>query len=51
MQVFPNYQGKILQTFAELGDDVTRGKPLYTVDSPDLIQAESTLIAAAGVGD
>jgi len=51
VQVFPNYQGKILQTFAQLGDEVTRGKPLYTIDSPDLIQAESTLIAAAGVAD
>jgi cobalt-zinc-cadmium efflux system membrane fusion protein len=51
VQVFPNYQGKILQTFAELGDEVTRGKPLYTLDSPDLIQAESTLIAAAGVAE
>jgi cobalt-zinc-cadmium efflux system membrane fusion protein len=51
VQVFPNYQGKILQTFAELGDEVSRGKALYTIDSPDLIQAESTLIAAAGVAD
>jgi membrane fusion protein, heavy metal efflux system len=49
VQVFPNYQGKILQAFAQLGDEVTRGKPLYTIDSPDLIQAESALIAAAGV--
>jgi cobalt-zinc-cadmium efflux system membrane fusion protein len=51
VQVFPNYQGKIIQAFAQLGDEVTRGKPLYTIDSPDLIQAESTLIAAAGVAD
>jgi len=33
-----------LQAFADLGDDVVRGKPLYTIDSPDLQQAESTLI-------
>src|ERR1035438_2718534 len=26
----------------------TAGQPLYTIDSPDLIQAESTLIGAAG---
>jgi len=47
VQVFPNYQGKILKTFVQLGDDVQKGQPLYTIDSPDLVQAESTLIGAA----
>jgi cobalt-zinc-cadmium efflux system membrane fusion protein len=47
VQVFPPYQGKLLQTFAELGDEVQKGQPLYTIESPDLIQAESTLIGAA----
>jgi cobalt-zinc-cadmium efflux system membrane fusion protein len=47
VQVFPPYQGKILKTFFELGDEVRKGQPLYSIDSPDLIQAESTLIAAA----
>ena len=47
VQVFPPYQGRILKTFVELGDFVEQGKPLYTIDSPDLIQAESTLIGAA----
>jgi len=47
VQVFPPYQGKIIKTFAELGDDVQKGQPLYTIDSPDLVQAESTLIGAA----
>jgi cobalt-zinc-cadmium efflux system membrane fusion protein len=51
VQVFPSYQGKILKTFVELGDDVQKGQPLYTIDSPDLIQAESTLIAAAAAYD
>ena len=51
VQVFSPYPGRILQTFAEVGDDVRRGKTLYTIDSPDLLQAESTLIAAAGVAD
>lgn|ERR1700722_4174060 len=45
--VFPSYQGKLLKTFVELGDDVQKGQPLYTIDSPDLIQTESTLIGAA----
>lgn len=47
VQVFPPYQGKILKTFAELGDEVKAGDPLYTIDSPDLVQAESTLISTA----
>jgi cobalt-zinc-cadmium efflux system membrane fusion protein len=47
VQVFPPYQGKILTALASLGDDVQKGQPLYTIDSPDLIQAESTLIGAA----
>lgn len=49
VQVFPNYQGKILQHRRELGDDVHQGDVLYTLESPDLIQAESTLLATAGV--
>jgi cobalt-zinc-cadmium efflux system membrane fusion protein len=48
-QVFPPYQGRIMQLFAKLGDNVAKGHPLFTIESPDLIQAESSLIAAAGV--
>ena len=51
VQVFTPYQGKIISTFAQVGDEAPKGKPLFTIDSPDLIQAESTLIAAAGVFD
>ncbi|MGB7727925.1 MAG: efflux RND transporter periplasmic adaptor subunit [Candidatus Acidiferrum sp.] len=47
VQVYPSYQGKILKSLVELGDQVRKGQPLYTIDSPDLIQAESTLIGAA----
>jgi membrane fusion protein, heavy metal efflux system len=47
VQVFPSYQGKIIKSLVELGDEVQKGQPLYTIDSPDLIQAESTLIGAA----
>ncbi len=49
VQVFPSYQGKINGVFAEIGQDVKKGKVLYTIDSPDLVQAESAMIAAAGV--
>ncbi len=47
VQVFSPYQGKILAALVNLGDDVQKGQALYTIDSPDLVQAESTLIAAA----
>jgi len=49
VQVFPPVQGKIIRLFATAGDDVKEGTPLYTIDSPDLVQAGSSLIAAAGV--
>jgi len=48
-QVFTPYQGKIIALFAAVGDDVKKGQTLFTIDSPDLLQAESTLIAAVGV--
>jgi membrane fusion protein, heavy metal efflux system len=51
VQVFTPYQGRIIQLFAKVGDDVKKGQTLFTIDSPDLLQAESTLIAAAGVLD
>jgi cobalt-zinc-cadmium efflux system membrane fusion protein len=47
VQVFPSYQGKIIQSLVELGEEVQKCQPLYTIDSPDLIQNESTLIGAA----
>ena len=51
VQVFTPYQGRIVGLFAEIGDDVKKGATLFTIDSADLLQAESTLIAAAGVLD
>jgi cobalt-zinc-cadmium efflux system membrane fusion protein len=51
VQVFPPYQGKIISAFAQIGDEVQKGQSLYTIDSPDLVQAESNLISAAGVYD
>jgi membrane fusion protein, heavy metal efflux system len=49
VQVFTPYQGKILELFAKVGDEVTKGQTLFTIDSPDLLAADSNLIAAAGV--
>jgi cobalt-zinc-cadmium efflux system membrane fusion protein len=47
VQVFPPYQGTIIKAFVDLGAAVQKEQPLYTIRSPDLIQAESTLIGAA----
>jgi cobalt-zinc-cadmium efflux system membrane fusion protein len=51
VQVFPPYQGRIIELFGKVGEEVRKGQTLFTIESPDLIQAESTLIAAAGVLD
>src|SRR6516162_8392562 len=49
VQVFTPYQGRIVELFAKVGDEIKKGQTLFTINSPDLLQAESTLIAAAGV--
>ncbi len=51
VQVFSPYQGKIIKAYAEVGDQVKKGQTLFTIESPDLIQADSNLIAAAGLLD
>jgi cobalt-zinc-cadmium efflux system membrane fusion protein len=49
VQVFSQYPGKILRAFYNIGDEVKSGDVLFTIDSPDLLQAESALLAGAGV--
>src|ERR1700689_1188502 len=51
VQVFTPYPGRIIALFAEVGNDVKKGQTLFTIASADLLQAESGLIAAAGVLD
>ena len=51
VQVYSPYQGKIVQVFARAGDDVEKGAPLFAINSPDLVGAESALISASGVRD
>jgi len=48
-QVFTPNQGRIVGLFAKVGDEVQKGQTLFTIDRPDLVQASSTLISAAGV--
>jgi membrane fusion protein, heavy metal efflux system len=49
VQVFSPYQGKIMDLFAKVGDEVKQGETLFTIDSPDLLAADSNLISAAGL--
>ena len=49
VQIYAQYVGKILTASFNVGDDVKRGDILFTIDSPDLLQAESSLLASAGV--
>ena len=49
VQVFTPYQGKIVDLFAKVGDEVKKGQTLFTIDSPDLLAAEANVISAAGV--
>jgi cobalt-zinc-cadmium efflux system membrane fusion protein len=47
VQVSSAYAGRIVGLSARAGDRVRRGQVLFTVASPDLVQAESSLISAA----
>ncbi len=49
VQVFTTYQGKIIDLYAKVGDEVKKGQTLFTIDSPDLLAAEANLISSAGV--
>lgn len=49
VQVSSQYQGKIIKAIPNIGDEVKLGDTLFTIDSPDLLQAESALLASAGV--
>lgn len=49
VQVFTPYQGRILAAYPNVGDAVKKGQVLFTIDSSDLLTAESALIAADGV--
>lgn len=46
--VFSPYTGRIVRLFAKPGDDIQKGAPLFELDTPDLVQAESDLISAYG---
>lgn len=43
------WTGRITKVLVQANDVVHKGQPLLAIDSPDLVQAESTLISTSGV--
>jgi membrane fusion protein, heavy metal efflux system len=50
-QVYTPYQGRIIDAYLNLGDSVKKGEMLFTIESPDFISAQSSLISAAATLD
>lgn len=44
--VFPPYSGRITRVIAKIGDRVDRGSPLFVIETPDVIQAQTDMYAA-----
>jgi len=40
------FSGRVTRVLAKIGDDVKRGDPLFEIDSPEVVQAQTDLIAA-----
>lgn len=44
--IFSPYTGRVVRLLARPGDVIKQGSPLFEIDTPDLVQAESDLITA-----
>ena len=44
--VLTPFTGRVTRVIGKLGDDVRRGDPLFEIDSPEVVQAQTDLIAA-----
>jgi len=45
-KITPPVAGKVVRLFVKFGDSVRRGQPLLSMDSPDLVQAQSDYLRA-----
>ncbi len=45
--VFSPFTGRVTKLLVKLGEDVQAGNPLFEIDTPDVVQAQSDLINAA----
>jgi cobalt-zinc-cadmium efflux system membrane fusion protein len=44
--VLTPFSGRVTRLLARIGDEVKRGDPLFEIDSPEVVQAQTDLIAA-----
>ena len=44
--VLTPFSGRVTRLIAKIGDDVKRGEPLFEIDSPEVVQTQTDLIAA-----
>ncbi|HKS60685.1 MAG TPA: efflux RND transporter periplasmic adaptor subunit [Xanthobacteraceae bacterium] len=44
--VLTPFSGRVTRLIAKVGDEVKRGDPLFEIDSPEVVQAQTDLIAA-----
>jgi cobalt-zinc-cadmium efflux system membrane fusion protein len=44
--VFTPFSGRVTRLLKRVGDEVARGEPLFEIDSPEVVQAQTDLIAA-----
>jgi membrane fusion protein, heavy metal efflux system len=44
--VLTPFSGRVTRVIGKLGDDVRRGDPLFEIDSPEVVQAQTDLIGA-----
>lgn len=44
--VLSPFSGRVTRIFAKIGEVVKRGQPLFEIDSPEVVQAQTDLIAA-----
>src|SRR6185436_13864550 len=44
--VLTPFSGRVTRLIAKIGDEVKQGDPLFEIDSPEVVQAQTDLIAA-----
>ncbi len=44
--VLTPFSGRVVRLIARIGDEVKRGEPLFEIDSPEVVQVQTDLIAA-----
>jgi membrane fusion protein, heavy metal efflux system len=45
--IFSPYAGRVMKLFAQPGEEVNQGQALFTIEAPDMVQAQNDFIAAS----